>query len=66
MTIPDEEMLRRCQEVFGEPLDSDRRARLANILDTMAQANLQIVKALEIGSEPMGHAAILKSARRDG
>ncbi len=66
MPIPDEEMMRRCQEVFGGPLDADRRARLAGILDTLARANIQIVDILEGDSEPMGHTAILRSARHDG
>ncbi len=66
MPIPEEEMLRRCREVFGDPLDADRRDRLASLLDTLARANLQTVNVLEIGSEPMGHAAVLKSGRHGG
>ncbi len=66
MLIPDEEMMRRCQEVFGGPFDTDRRASLAGILDTLARANFQIVDMLESDSEPMGHTAVLRSARHDG
>ncbi len=66
MPIPEEEMMRHCEEVFGDPLDADRRASLAGILDTLDRANLQIVGILEGDSEPMSHAAVLKSARHDG
>ncbi len=66
MSIPDEEIKRRCQEVFGDPLDAGRRASLVGILDTLARANTQIVDILEGDSEPMGHTAVLKSARHDG
>ncbi len=66
MPIPEEEMMRHCEEVFGDPLDADRRASLARILDTVARANIQIVDNLEGDSEPMSHTALLRSARRDG
>ena len=66
MPIPEEEMMRRCEEVFGGPLDANRRASLAGILDTLARVNIQIVDILKSDSEPMGHTAVLKSARHDG
>ncbi len=66
MSIPEEEIIRRCREVFGEPLDAERRASLASLLDTLGRANLEIVDVLEGDSEPMGHAAVLRSARHDG
>jgi hypothetical protein len=64
--IPDEEMMRRCEEVFGGPLDANRRASLAGILDTLVRANTRIVGILKRDSEPMGHTAVLKSTRHDG
>jgi hypothetical protein len=64
--IPDEEMMRRCEEVFGGPLDANRRASLAGILDTLVRANTRIVGILESDSKPMGHTAVLKNARHDG
>lgn len=65
MPIPEDEMIRRCGEVFGEPLDAARRTTLAGILDTVDRTNLEIVSLLENHSEPMGHVALLKSSRRD-
>ena len=66
MSIPDDEMMRRCREVFGEPLDANRRAGLASILDTLGRANLKIVDILATDSEPAGHSAVLRNARHDG
>ena len=66
MSIREEEIMRRNRELFGEPLDAERRASLAATLETLARANLQIVEVLKGDSEPMGHAAVLRSARHGG
>ena len=57
MSVSDEEISRRHQEIFGKPLNADRRAGLAALLETLDQA----VAALAPDSEPMGHRAILRS-----
>ena len=61
MSVSDEEISRRHQEIFGKPLNADRRAGLAALLETLDRANDQAVAALAPDSEPMGHRALLRS-----
>jgi|TARA_B100000315_G_C14343054_1_gene480492 hypothetical protein len=61
VSVSDEEISRRHEEIFGKQLNADRQSGLAALLETLDQANDQAVAGLAPGSEPMGHRAILRS-----
>ena len=61
MSVSDEEISRRYQEIFGKPLNAGRRSGLAALLESLDRANDQTVAGLTPESEPMGHRAILRS-----
>ncbi|MEE9275281.1 MAG: hypothetical protein V3V62_08235 [bacterium] len=62
MPTNDEEMVRLCRELFGDPLDADSRGRFAAQAETLAGVGRRTVDALAPESEPGGHEALLREA----
>jgi len=66
MAIPDAEMARRCREAFGTPLDEATREAIAAALGSLAGSADRVRGAVAPASEPGGHAALFREARRGG
>lgn len=60
MPPSEEEIRQRCKKMFNDPLDFDRRARLASLIETIEEAHLQVLNILEDRYEPVSYISILK------
>lgn len=60
MAIPDEELARRCQEIFGTPLGAAERGEIAAALEAMDRTRARILEVLEAAAEPQGLTLVLR------
>ncbi len=63
MRFSEEEISRRCKEIFGAPPGERRLADLAKTLESLDRANARTVDMLLPASEPAGHTALFRSLR---
>lgn len=60
MPFSEEEFRQRCEKMFNDPLDYDRRARLMNLMETLEQAHLKVLNVLDDQYAPLSHISILE------
>ena len=65
MSISDDSLKSRCDDVFGDPLDSDRRAVIIATIENMEKGHPRLREHLSPKTEPGGHARFLRSLARE-
>ena len=66
MSMSEEEISRRSEEIFGTPISGEHLSGLASLLASLEGTHLRAVEAIAPESEPMGHRAILRESRHGG
>ena len=65
MPISDDSLRSRCEEVFGDALDTKRRAVLIATMENMEKGHPLLREQLSPRTEPGGHAGFLSSLARE-
>lgn len=65
MPISDDSLKSRCENMFGDSLDSERRAAIIATMESMEKGNPQLVEHLSPETEPAGHSGFLRSLTRE-
>lgn len=65
MPISDDSLKSRCENVFGDSLDSERRSLLIATMESMEKGHPELVEHLSPQTEPAGHSGFLRSLTRE-
>lgn len=65
MSISEDSLISRCEDVFGDSLDPERRAAIIATMENMEKGNPQLVENLSPKTEPAGHSGFLRSLTRE-
>ena len=60
MSISDDSLKSRCDDVFGDSLDQEERAFISAALGTLEKRHPQLLEHLSSTTEPAGHAGFLR------
>ncbi len=61
MPISEAELQTRCEALFGDALDTERRAALRAALASIEKGHPRLMESLDARTEPAGHAGFLRS-----
>lgn len=61
MPISDDSLKSRCEDVFGDSLDPERRSLLIATVENMEKGHPRLREHLSPKTEPAGHAGFLRS-----
>ncbi|MDE0331437.1 MAG: hypothetical protein OXL41_06160 [Nitrospinae bacterium] len=65
MPISDDSIKSRCENIFGDPLDFERRSLLITTMENMEKGHPQLREHLSSKTEPAGHSGFLHSLARE-
>ncbi len=65
MPISDDSLKSRCEDVFGDSLDSERRSLLIATIENMERGHPLLREHLSPKTEPAGHSRFLHSLARE-
>jgi len=65
MPISDDSLKSRCDDVFGDSLDSERRSVIIATIENMEKGHPRLREHLSQKTEPGGHSGFLRSLARE-
>ena len=65
MPVSDDSLKSRCGDVFGDSLDSERRAVIITTMENMEKGHSLLREHLSPKTEPAGHSGFLRSLARE-